>query len=218
MAGTRTTFGAAVAALALALGASAPAAHAGGFSKIFADYQKDGRIDACAYSESQLTKAKGQVPNDIEAYAPDFPKALDAALEQRAGGGCAKGANPAPGATTTAAATPATTTPAATPPAATPGQAPAPVADAQPSAAIADHAIASSAASKTTSDAGTPAPVIVLAILGVLLVLGGLGYGTARWFAWDPAWARAGRHAIAEAGWRASATWAEFTDWVRLGR
>jgi hypothetical protein len=217
MAGTRTTLGAAVAALALALGATAPAAHADSFSTLFADYQKDGKIDVCAYSESQLTKAKGQVPNDIEAYAPDFPKALDAALERRAGGGCAKGAQPAPAATTTAAAAPAATTPAPTPPAA-PGQAPAPAPDAQPSAAIADQAIAKSAASTTTSDAGTPAPVIVLAILGALLVLGGLAYGLARWFAWDPAWARAGRHAVAEAGWRASATWAEFTDWVRLGR
>jgi hypothetical protein len=25
------------------------------------------------------------------------------------------------------------------------------------------------------------------------------------------------RHAMAEAGFRASATWAEFSDWVRLG-
>jgi hypothetical protein len=26
------------------------------------------------------------------------------------------------------------------------------------------------------------------------------------------------RHATAEAGWRTSAAWAEFTDWLRLGR
>ena len=32
------------------------------------------------------------------------------------------------------------------------------------------------------------------------------------------AWADRARHATAEAGWRASSTWAEFTDFVRFGR
>jgi len=39
-----------------------------------------------------------------------------------------------------------------------------------------------------------------------------------RWRAWEPAWADRLRHAAGEAGWRASSTWAEFTDFVRYGR
>jgi len=229
MAARRTSL---VAALALTL-LAAPAAHADTFDKLYADYQKDGAIDACRYSAAELKKAKSQVPSDIEAYAPDFPDALDAATEKRAGNGCAAATTTA---TTTAAAAPATTTPTAaagagaatTDPAATtadpaaaapaPTTTPAPAADPTADPAAADGAIAKSAASDESSDAGAPAVVILLAIVGGLLALGGLLYAAARWFAWDPAWARSGRHALAEAGWRASATWAEFTDWVRFGR
>src|SRR3954452_8174229 len=99
-----------LAALALTL-ALAPAAHADAFDRIFHEYQKTGKIDPCHFSRQDLEKAQGQVPNDIEAYAPDFPEALQAAAEQRAGGACAQkqAAVPAPAAT-----------PGATPPAATP--------------------------------------------------------------------------------------------------
>jgi hypothetical protein len=57
-----------------------------------------------------------------------------------------------------------------------------------------------------------------------LVVLGALVVGllalwlVARWWAWEPRWLVRWRHATAEAGWRASAAWAEFTDWLRLGR
>jgi hypothetical protein len=64
----------------------------------------------------------------------------------------------------------------------------------------------------------TDAGIVIVVVLGGLLVLGGALYGLAHWRAWDPAWARSSRHAVGEAGSRASATWAEFVDWVRLGR
>lgn len=35
---------------------------------------------------------------------------------------------------------------------------------------------------------------------------------------WDPRWLKRWRHAVAEAGWRLSLGWAEFRDFVRLGR
>jgi hypothetical protein len=35
--------------------------------------------------------------------------------------------------------------------------------------------------------------------------------------AFEPHWLLSLRHAMAEAGFRLSATWAEFSDWVRLG-
>jgi hypothetical protein len=51
-----------------------------------------------------------------------------------------------------------------------------------------------------------------------VLLLAAALWGAARWWAWEPAsWVR-WRHATAEAGWRTSAAWAEFRDWVRLGR
>src|SRR3954453_19975575 len=100
---TRIGLLAALAALTLA-----PAAFADAFDKIFQEYQSTGKITACKYTEAELKEAKGEVPNDIEAYAPDFPNALEGALEQRAGGAC-KGGQAA-----------ATTTPAAAAPTATP--------------------------------------------------------------------------------------------------
>ena len=71
-----------------------------------------------------------------------------------------------------------------------------------------------------TTDAATdaPFPVLALAILAAILALGGLTVGLFRWRAWEPAWTGRFRHAAGEAGWRASSTWAEFTDFVRFGR
>src|SRR3954464_12063857 len=90
-----------VAALAVVV----PSAHAAGFDAIFKDFKSDGEIDPCRYSASELAKAKKDVPPDIEQYAPDFPDALQAAIEARAKGACAKKASAAaaaPGATTPA--------------------------------------------------------------------------------------------------------------------
>src|SRR5947209_13974870 len=98
----------AVAALALV----ASSAQASTFDNIFKDFKADGKIDPCRYSASDLAKAKKAVPPDIEQYAPDFPDALQAAIEARAKGACTKKA--APAAPAPAAATPAP--PAATPP------------------------------------------------------------------------------------------------------
>jgi hypothetical protein len=55
-------------------------------------------------------------------------------------------------------------------------------------------------------------------VLAALLVLGCLAWAVARRRAFEPQWTLSFRHAMAEAGFRASATWAEFTDWLRLGR
>ncbi|MBA3327704.1 MAG: hypothetical protein H0T43_05330, partial [Solirubrobacterales bacterium] len=74
------------------------------------------------------------------------------------------------------------------------------------------------AAAATDSGGGAPFPLLALAVLAGLLALTGLLLGGARWWAWEPAWAVRARHATAEAGWRASSSWAEFTDFVRLGR
>jgi hypothetical protein len=58
---------------------------------------------------------------------------------------------------------------------------------------------------------------IVAAAVAALLVLACIGWALARRRAFEPHWLLSLRHAMAEAGFRASATWAEFSDWVRLG-
>ena len=58
---------------------------------------------------------------------------------------------------------------------------------------------------------------IVLAALGAALALACAGWALARRRALEPHWWLSLRHSVAEAEYRASCTWAEFTDWARLG-
>jgi hypothetical protein len=58
---------------------------------------------------------------------------------------------------------------------------------------------------------------IALAAVGAVIVLACLAWALARTLAFEPHWTLSLRHAVAEAGFRASATWAEFSDWARLG-
>jgi hypothetical protein len=59
-------------------------------------------------------------------------------------------------------------------------------------------------------------PLVLIAIAAAALLVGVVGF--ARWWAYDAPWLARVRHATGEAGWRTSAAWAEFTDWLRLGR
>jgi hypothetical protein len=59
---------------------------------------------------------------------------------------------------------------------------------------------------------------VVLIVLAALLLVGCAVWGVAQAQAWEPKWSLALRHAVAEAGFRASAAWREFGDWARLGR
>lgn len=58
---------------------------------------------------------------------------------------------------------------------------------------------------------------IVLAAIAALLLLACAAWAFARSRAYEPHWLLSLRHAMAEAGFRTSATWAEFSDWIRLG-
>jgi uncharacterized protein HemX len=73
-------------------------------------------------------------------------------------------------------------------------------------------------APRSGSSSKLSTPAIVAVILAALLALGCAIWGIARMQAFEPRWTLALRHAFAEAGFRASATWAEFGDWARLGR
>jgi cobalamin biosynthesis Mg chelatase CobN len=212
--------------------AAAPSASANAFQDLFKEYQRTGTVNGCKNSAKDLKKAKGEVPNDIEQYAPDFPAALDAALAQRASGKCSKkGSSGSP-----AAVAPTTTTPSGTAgPTATTGAptttpstttttpagtatAPAPAPDATPAPPVADDAINAAAQTSDSGADNAPAALVLLFVLGALLLLGALAWVATSWWAWEPAWLVRARHSGSEAGWRASAAWAEFTDWVRLGK
>ncbi len=65
---------------------------------------------------------------------------------------------------------------------------------------------------------GTPAAVVALAAIAVLLVLLAALWGLARWLGLDPEWWRSLRRVFVEAGWHAEAAWADFADWIRVGR
>jgi hypothetical protein len=59
---------------------------------------------------------------------------------------------------------------------------------------------------------------IVAVVLAAVLVLACIAWALARRRAFEPHWLLSLRHAMAEAGFRLSATCAEFADWARLGR
>jgi hypothetical protein len=58
---------------------------------------------------------------------------------------------------------------------------------------------------------------VAIAALAALMALACVAWGVSRMLSFEPRWMLSLRHAIAEAGFRASATWAEFSDWLRLG-
>jgi hypothetical protein len=65
---------------------------------------------------------------------------------------------------------------------------------------------------------GLSAGALALAILGALLVLGCIVWALGRWLALEPRWTISLTHSLREASYRASETWAEFSDWARIGR
>ena len=79
------------------------------------------------------------------------------------------------------------------------------------------YAATASVAKTSGGDRPLSTGAIVIAAFAALLVLACLGWALARRRAFEPHWLLSLRHATAEAGFRASATWSEFLDWVRLG-
>ena len=71
---------------------------------------------------------------------------------------------------------------------------------------------------KSSKPAHLSTGALILAILGALLLLACLAWGIGRWLALEPRWTVALTHSLREASYRGSATWAEFSDWARLGR
>lgn len=210
-------------AVGLSLAFAAPAS-ASLADRLVADFADDGSLDACKYTEAELRQIENLIGNDTDAYAPDFRTALDALIERRAQGACRKKPKPAGGDQDTSAppATPGTTggsgTASGSGARSSPGEAgPVPGPQTQQPAPLITDSVAAAARSGEEGEV-PPVPLLAIGALAALLALGGLVFGAARWAGWEPAWANRARHATAEAGWRASSTWAEFTDFVRFGR
>jgi hypothetical protein len=63
-----------------------PALASADFQTLYDDYRSDGSIDGCAYSTDQLSSGLNGIPADVREYDPGFADAINAALEQAAGG------------------------------------------------------------------------------------------------------------------------------------
>ena len=204
------------------------------YEKMVLELINTNRIDPCHYSTKDLKTAKAYIPVDSVQYNAPLIAALDDAIAGRAQGVCNKKSTSSSGSTAAPAAPGGQATP---PPAApgttaqptaqtpsTPGQPlpaqapPTPQGEPAPAAAIAAGDPIALASHTTDIVPETPFPMLALAILLGVLALCTLAFGVVRFFAWEPAWAVRLRHATGEAGWRASGTWADFADYVRLGR
>jgi hypothetical protein len=73
------------------------------------------------------------------------------------------------------------------------------------------------APTRTGSGGGPSHAAIAIAVVAAIVVLAILAWGIARMSAYEPRWMLSMRHSLSEARFRASATWAEFSDWARLG-
>lgn len=174
----------------------------------------------CAAISGELTSAHAATAST--SSTPTFPVPASERVHSSATSSAPAAATPtttyvpaggaaAPGAT---GASPGTATPAPTvsiPATATP---PAAAAPAQTAASTQTNAARTKS---SEGDRPLSTGAILIAALAVLLLFGCLGWALARRRAFEPHWLLSLRHAIAEAGFRVSATWSEFADWARLG-
>jgi hypothetical protein len=144
--------------------------------------------------------------------------ALVALLALPAGALAANAATTAPAGGTEAPA--ATTPPSTVPPVTTPPTATTtltPSAAGTPGTTPATRAPGAARASTAKGSGGVSGWAILAAILGGLVALACLVWAVFRFGAYEPHWLQSARHSFGEAGYRASATWAEFADWARIG-
>lgn len=218
---SRTRIAGLLAAALLLTAAAVPARADQAYQRVAGAYgQAGGHLDPCAFTTAQLEAALRGIPPALRTTVPALRSAIEGAIvarkrgdckgvrpEERSTGGAAPGTVPRVTTTPPAASQPATPAPAATTPS-TPAPAatnPATTTPAQPAAAPA-------------GDDRRTALVIALIAIGALLLAALALWGTARSRGWDPGWVARTRHAWGEAGFRTTSTWAEFTDWLRLGR
>lgn len=192
-----------------------------------------GQLEACTFTRADLQAAVDGIPAELKDVVPDLRRAIEDGIRAHDDGDCegveptsTSGAEPAP-----AAGAPPVTTPtapadpdaapdgAATAPAVPGATAPDPTA---PGAAVPAPGADGTVTTPSRQPPGVPRDRTPLAIgaiaLGALALVVLALWGLLQARGWDPTWLARARHAWAEAGFRATSTWAEFTDWLRLGR
>lgn len=206
-------------ALLVLLPAAVPARADQAYERVAAAYaQGGGHLDPCAFTTAQLEAALRGIPPALRTTVPALRMAIESAIATRKGGKC-KGVRPEEGTTggvsaPSSAPPPVTTTPA---PAATTPTATVPATPVTPTTTA--PAPAQPRQPATTSGGHDRKPLVVALIAaGALVLLALLLWGLGRSRGWDPVWSARMRHAWGEAGFRTTSTWAEFTDWLRLGR
>jgi hypothetical protein len=217
----------------LLLGSAAAWADRATFDRVSDAFVAGGaRLDPCTFSQADLESALAGIPAEFEGAVPQLRAAIESGIAAHRAGDC-RGIEPTGGVTTTPAAgsettpgtetAPGATTPAAgagtttlgaqpdVPPVTTPAATPPPVA--------ATPQVTTTPGVQPPPTKRSTRPLVIGAIaVGALLLLALLVWGWWRLRGWDPAWAARARHSWREAGYRVSSTWAEFTDWLRLGR
>ncbi|HWH10423.1 MAG TPA: hypothetical protein VG165_04800 [Solirubrobacteraceae bacterium] len=201
-----------VALLLGGLAIAAPASAASAFTTLFNAYRQTGAIASCKYSVAQLQSAESEVPPDIAQYAPDFPAALQAALQARARGVCGGSGS----ASATAPKSGAASKPKGPAPPSPAGVTPSP---SRSVAAGASPIAAAAAAAPTGGGSGTgKVALIVVAALMAALAAAAVWWTVAVLRGRDPAWMGPAGHALGEVRLRAGGALREFADWIRLGR
>jgi hypothetical protein len=210
-------------ALALLLLASAGArADRATFDRVSDAYANNaGQLDPCTFSQADLESALEGIPREFEGVVPQLREAIERGVAAHRSGDC-RGIAPTGGVTTTPAGTPTTpTTPTTTTPGTDTSAVPPPVTttpSATPPVAAPQQVTTTPGVQQPATKRDSRALVLGAIALGALALLALLAWAWARLRGWDPLWATRARHAWGEAGYRVATTWAEFTDWLRLGR
>jgi hypothetical protein len=183
-----------VLALAPAAGAQSP----------LEQYQRTGRINPCTAA------SPGGIPNDVEQYAPDFLEALRDAQRQ----GCNRGTVSQTQPTETEEGVPVAGDGSSLPPGST--YVPKPP---QPPKVFRDTKTVRHLPLASTGEVSTPVPVIALAAMLLLALMGGAMAATWRHMGWGVDRLNPVRHAFAEAGMRLGGGFSALVDRLRrLGR
>ena len=148
-------------------------------------YQRTGRIDPCTASTG------GGVPNDVEQYAPDYLQALKDAQRR----GCNRGVSETKPTDTE------NGVPVASGGALPPGSTYVPKPPSPPKT-FGDDKVVKHLPLASGRDVTTPAPVIFLAAMALLALVGGGLAATWRYMGWGLDRFRPIRHAFGEAGFR----------------
>jgi len=212
--------------------------------KVYDDYRSDGVIDVCDHTQATLESTRDTIKADFDRDYPDFREAVEAGIDKHKDGGCGgdSSSNDSGTGTTPPAATstPDTSTSSGALPDASPtpdtgaesgtlpDASPTPEATVPPEDAIPPQAgVTPVPTVPPAAPAATPTPAepkivhsghrsLTLPIVLIAIALLGLVA-----LALSALFARRNprlQHAWREAAFRTRGTWADFSDWLRLGR